>query len=1090
LKYILQTLLLFPKMKKALFFLFFLYANVLFAQYTLTRALPLNLISGSGTAITLGDDNFSASLPIGFNFQFFGNSHTSFFIGSNGFLSFGAGYSSTSATIPSASNPNNIIAFATTDQNCSVGTPTINYFTSGISPNRILVVNYINVEEFGNSLNLTTVQIQLFEGSNKVELHSTLNASNGSTRTIGLENANGTIGSTIIDLNNSLNVIANNELIRFTPCTSPNIGITASNTTYCNTPITLTVTNCNGSVSWNDGSTTSTIYVSPLSNNTTYSVNCNENGCIGSASKIINRAFPFGAPFIIGNNLICNNGTSILKTNSTSSADTLQWFKNNQVLVGQNNSNFLANSPGDYYVQNKNGACTINSNSVNIILTTNKSSSPVLKSPPGEYTCKDKFIELEVSGTGTLNKFVNGNIYFNSNVTGADYPVYVDQDSDIYATRTEPNKCDSDTSNHYKVKVVTAQINILPDACGNKLEINTVPANVPISSYQWYNSTGNTILGVTGKTFITNQSFSSANVFLENGCSIGVGPAFGSSTNQLPYIYAFRNDSLGNVFKTRKKIIFSTIQVIKKSIKLQNGDDLKVGTFGSSSNNYYLERKNTEGVNLWTKTIYASTSSSTTCTDVLENNDGSIIIAGSSNSGIGNSKTETTFGGFDYWILKLSSTGTILWNKTIGGGGSDRVNSISLSSDGNILIAGTSNSSISGNKTQGPNFVDSFWGNSIDIWLVKVSQNGTIMFDKVIGAGNVTYQKEISKVKITQNPDNSYLIASNTNYDAGTYKSSNSFGLNDIWVLKTTDTFIKTWDYTYGGDDIEEFIDLLNLANGEIVILGNSQSGNMGNKTSLNYGQNDIWILKLNSSGQKLWDKSFGGTNYDNSISIHKINNSYSFYIISNSSSQSSSTKTARNRYNANDLVWILQVNQNGDLINDTQIEDLNNSNLPQYPYASTIDSQNELHIFCSYTSHYGKFIKLINDNTVIPLNSNNKFAVVNCNTPLWSNGLTTSEITPSNSGTYTAKCGNCISNPMIFGSGCSSFLNLVNPTDNYNNLIIVKSASSLIGSINASNLISGANAKVLYTAKSIELKPGFLAENNSVFEAKVGGCN
>ncbi len=186
----------------------------LFAQsYTSTRGLAMAEIGGSGTAITgLGDDTFSGPLPIGFSFNYYGAIYTQFYIGSNGVISFGAGNSGPYGTPFPSSRYNNTISFASGDLNCGVGSPTLNYFVSGSSPNRILVVNFKNVQHYGTPSNLTSVQIQLFETTNKIELHIS-NISSGFTRTIG-------VGLDIEDYAtlpslNGFTTSISNEMIRF-----------------------------------------------------------------------------------------------------------------------------------------------------------------------------------------------------------------------------------------------------------------------------------------------------------------------------------------------------------------------------------------------------------------------------------------------------------------------------------------------------------------------------------------------------------------------------------------------------------------------------------------------------------------------------------------------------------------------------------------------------------------------------------------------------------------------------------------------------------------------------------------------------------
>ena len=151
-------------------------------------------IAISGTQVSLSDDDLSGSLPIGFAFNFYNDDYTEFYISSNGFITFlneGDNGCCSGDVLPSPGSPSNLIAFAWEDLNPSSG-GTISYETVGTSPDRILVVEFNDVPFFNTSDGVTS-QIQLFEGTTRIEIHSTSIPSNGST-TQGIENMVGSEG--------------------------------------------------------------------------------------------------------------------------------------------------------------------------------------------------------------------------------------------------------------------------------------------------------------------------------------------------------------------------------------------------------------------------------------------------------------------------------------------------------------------------------------------------------------------------------------------------------------------------------------------------------------------------------------------------------------------------------------------------------------------------------------------------------------------------------------------------------------------------------------------------------------------------------
>jgi N-acetylneuraminic acid mutarotase len=163
------------------------------------------------------DDCLYQSLPVGFNFVFFGNTYSTFNLSTNGFISFGPGSDNgccSGRTIPLNDEYNNIIAAAWTDL-YSPGGGGIFYETRGPAPHRTLVVAYENLpwyDEYG--VNRVTTQIILYEGTNNVEIHTT-NQSVGHTYTQGVEDASGTT-AVFVPGRVAANYGFENDAVRFT----------------------------------------------------------------------------------------------------------------------------------------------------------------------------------------------------------------------------------------------------------------------------------------------------------------------------------------------------------------------------------------------------------------------------------------------------------------------------------------------------------------------------------------------------------------------------------------------------------------------------------------------------------------------------------------------------------------------------------------------------------------------------------------------------------------------------------------------------------------------------------------------------------
>ncbi len=176
---------------------------------------PIDISTGA-VNLSLGDDS-SSNVTLGFTFNFFGTDFTAVNVSSNGYLSFSASGLTeyTNDTLPDVAVPQNVIAVAWDDLDPTSG-GIIRYKIVGTAPNRIMIIEYNNVPHYGNAGITVTTQVQLYEGSNKIEIHSTNIQSDGGIRTQGIENGDGTTAYTPTGRNNT-DWTATNDYVAFIP---------------------------------------------------------------------------------------------------------------------------------------------------------------------------------------------------------------------------------------------------------------------------------------------------------------------------------------------------------------------------------------------------------------------------------------------------------------------------------------------------------------------------------------------------------------------------------------------------------------------------------------------------------------------------------------------------------------------------------------------------------------------------------------------------------------------------------------------------------------------------------------------------------
>jgi hypothetical protein len=187
-----------------------------------SMALPVETQYLGVTAATgYVDDGSFGTFPIGFNFDFFGNTYSDFYVTSNGLVTFGTSSSQyTNAAIPTAAVVNNYIA-PFWDDIVIHATGSITYQTIGTAPNRKCVVQFNNMSFWNSPILLGTFQVILYEGSNNIQtqyrsiVDLTSDRASGNSATVGLENSDGTAGVTYSY--NTANSLASEDAILYTP---------------------------------------------------------------------------------------------------------------------------------------------------------------------------------------------------------------------------------------------------------------------------------------------------------------------------------------------------------------------------------------------------------------------------------------------------------------------------------------------------------------------------------------------------------------------------------------------------------------------------------------------------------------------------------------------------------------------------------------------------------------------------------------------------------------------------------------------------------------------------------------------------------
>ncbi|HUM51080.1 MAG TPA: hypothetical protein PK431_04665, partial [Chitinophagales bacterium] len=320
---------------------------------------------------------------------------------------------------------------------------------------------------------------------------------------------------------------------------------------------------------------------------------------------------------------------------------------------------------------------------------------------------------------------------------------------------------------------------------------------------------------------------------------------------------------------------------------------------------YWIIKVDGNGIKQWEQ-VFGGTGNDE-LTSIISTTDGGYLIGGYSLSGISGNKTTANFGNNDYWIIKIDANGVKQWEKNYGGSDLDVLNSIVAVDDGTFLVGGTSSSPVSGNK-----LTPAYNSGLEDYWIIKIDADGNKIWEKVYGSSIADKLKTI-----TASSDGNFWLCGISRGLPIFDKTTTNYGGQDFWIIKIDKDGTKISDYNYGGS-LNETLQCAAIAtDGSLILAGNTESSISGNKTTENFGNEDFWVIKIDNSGNIIWDKSYGGTNRELLSSITPTSDN-GFYISGTSASGATGNKTTANigGLGAFDY-WVTKVDNNGNMIWD-----------------------------------------------------------------------------------------------------------------------------------------------------------------------------
>lgn len=286
----------------------------------------------------------------------------------------------------------------------------------------------------------------------------------------------------------------------------------------------------------------------------------------------------------------------------------------------------------------------------------------------------------------------------------------------------------------------------------------------------------------------------------------------------------------------------------------KSGGDKSENSRGGTD--YWVVKVDANGQKQWDKTFGGSNYDY--LYSVQQTADGGYILGGYSSSDAGGDKSENSKGYDDYWVVKIDANGVKQWDKTLGGSNSDDLYSLEQTADGGYILGGYSASDISADKSEKSKGLN-------DYWIVKINAQGQKQWDKTYGGSD-----NDQLYSLQQTADAGYILGGSSASNISGDKSENSKGNDDYWVVKIDANGIKQWDKTFGGSNEDYLRSLQQAADGGYILGGYSSSNASGDKSENSRGYLDFWVVKIDPNGVKQWDKTLGGNNYDELYSLQQ----------------------------------------------------------------------------------------------------------------------------------------------------------------------------------------------------------------------------
>lgn len=259
------------------------------------------------------------------------------------------------------------------------------------------------------------------------------------------------------------------------------------------------------------------------------------------------------------------------------------------------------------------------------------------------------------------------------------------------------------------------------------------------------------------------------------------------------------------------------------------GSMVSGGDIAPGMGGYWLVRVDSTGEILW-QNRFGGSSNVDNPFGMSLTSDGGCIITGTTWSNDGDVTGYHPGANGDGWVVKVDSMGQLQWQKALGGSSNDILLSVVEAADGGYMTVGFTESNdgdVSGHHGEAGN---------ADGWAVKLDNGGNMVWQRTLGG---SWNDQLSSVVAM--PDGGFEAAGSTRSTDGDIPYN--LGGVDGWVLKLDSAGNLVWTMILGGSADDQFWKVIRTSDGGFL-LGGSSTSNDGDATG-NHGMEDMWVVKL-----------------------------------------------------------------------------------------------------------------------------------------------------------------------------------------------------------------------------------------------------